>query len=232
VVKITVAADPLQLAMLRVNPATAWLLLERVVPLSAGDWLIQNAANSALASLVIRFAREKSLRTVNLVRRRDTIEVVARSGGDVVLEAGPDLPERVWQATGGAAIKLGLDAIAGDATGAMAACMAPNGVIATYGMLSGEPCRISPHDVIARELTLVGFRLRGGRNDQSPEALQRLYDSLAQRLVAGGTFGTVRATFPLHEIHAALREAAIRTPGKILLLPNGAVSAGPPALNI
>lgn len=231
VVKITAAADPLQLAMLRVNPGTAWFLLEHAA-MSAGDWLIQNAANSALASLVIRFAREKGLRTVNLVRRREAVDAVVRAGGDVVLETGPDLPDRVQRATGGAPIRLGLDAIAGDETGAMAACMAVGGVIATYGMLSNEPCRISPHDLLARELTLVGFRLRGARNSRSAQTLHRFYNRLAQRLVAGETFTAVRASFPLEEIDAALREAASGKPGKVLLLPNGTPEHSAAAMDV
>lgn len=231
VVKIAAAADPLQLAMLRVNPGTAWFLLEQAA-MSAGDWLIQNAANSALGSLVIRFAREKGLCTVNVVRRRDAIDPVVRAGGDVVLEAGPDLSERVQRATGGATIRLGLDAIAGDATGAMATCMATGGVIATYGMLSNEPCRISPHDLLARELTLVGFRLRGSRNSQSEQTLHQFYNRLAQRLVAGETFTAVRASFPLEEIDDALREAASGKPGKVLLLPNGTPVGSPAAMDV
>ncbi|HEY2047634.1 MAG TPA: 2-enoyl thioester reductase domain-containing protein, partial [Candidatus Udaeobacter sp.] len=39
--------DPVQAAMLKINPLTAWRLLHDYVDLQKGDWLIQNAANSA-----------------------------------------------------------------------------------------------------------------------------------------------------------------------------------------
>src|SRR5438876_752466 len=39
--------DPVQAAMLKINPLTAWRLLHGYVALKAGDWVIQNAANSA-----------------------------------------------------------------------------------------------------------------------------------------------------------------------------------------
>ena len=39
--------DPIQAAMLKINPLTAWRLLHGFVTLQAGDWVIQNAANSA-----------------------------------------------------------------------------------------------------------------------------------------------------------------------------------------
>ena len=39
--------EPVQAAMLKINPLTAWRLLHDYVDLQNGDWLIQNAANSA-----------------------------------------------------------------------------------------------------------------------------------------------------------------------------------------
>jgi trans-2-enoyl-CoA reductase len=39
--------EPVQAAMLKINPLTAWRLLHDYVNLQKGDWLIQNAANSA-----------------------------------------------------------------------------------------------------------------------------------------------------------------------------------------
>ena len=62
-------ADPLQLAMLTVNPPTASLMLGDFVPLSAGDWVIQNVANSGVGGYLIQLAKRRGLRTVNLVRR-------------------------------------------------------------------------------------------------------------------------------------------------------------------
>src|SRR6266404_1847277 len=45
--------EPLQAAMLKVNPITAWRILHDFVPLRPGDWLIQNAANSGAGESVI-----------------------------------------------------------------------------------------------------------------------------------------------------------------------------------
>src|SRR5207244_9759430 len=39
--------EPVQAAMLKINPITAWRMLHDFVELKRGDWLIQNAANSA-----------------------------------------------------------------------------------------------------------------------------------------------------------------------------------------
>ena len=63
--------DLAQAAMLRINPATAQLLLEDHVALKPGDWVIQNVANSAVGRHLIVIAKARGVRTVNVVRRDD-----------------------------------------------------------------------------------------------------------------------------------------------------------------
>ena len=55
--KAPVGADPEQAALMRANPGTAYLLLTDIVDLQPGDWVVQNAANSNVGRMVIRFAR-------------------------------------------------------------------------------------------------------------------------------------------------------------------------------
>ena len=50
VVVVDGEADPLQLAMTSINPATAAVLLRRFATLRPGDWVGQTAANSAVGS--------------------------------------------------------------------------------------------------------------------------------------------------------------------------------------
>src|SRR5262249_47412654 len=63
--------DLAQAAMLRINPATALLLLEDHVALQPGDWVIQDVANSAVGRHLIVLAKARGIRTVNIVRRGD-----------------------------------------------------------------------------------------------------------------------------------------------------------------
>ena len=96
-------ADPLQLAMLTVNPPTASLMLSEFVPLAAGDWVIQNVANSGVGTYLMQLAERRGLRTVNLVRRELAVAATKAQGGDIVLVDGERLADRVNDATGGAA---------------------------------------------------------------------------------------------------------------------------------
>ena len=52
--------------MLKINPLTAWRMLHDFVALQPGDWVIQNAANSAAGRAVIQISRELGYRTVSM----------------------------------------------------------------------------------------------------------------------------------------------------------------------
>src|SRR5438876_2039140 len=56
--------DPTQAAMLRINQATAQLLLEDHVALQPADWVIQNVANSAVGRHLIVLAKARQWRTI------------------------------------------------------------------------------------------------------------------------------------------------------------------------
>ncbi len=47
--------------------------------------------------------------------------------------------------TGDAQLKLGLNAIGGEASMRIAECLADEGTVVNYGFLSGAPCMITPH---------------------------------------------------------------------------------------
>ncbi|TVQ36378.1 MAG: alcohol dehydrogenase [Wenzhouxiangella sp.] len=213
-------ADPLQLAMLTINPPTAALLLTEIVDLEPGEWVIQNAANSAVGGYLIQLAAERGLKTVNVVRREGAAEAVRKQGGDVVLVDGPDLAERVAEATGKAKIRLGIDAVGGPSTEHLAACLAGGGTIANYGMMSGEPCQVSPGQLIFRGITLTGFWLASWFRKASTEDQQRLFGDLIGKIAAGKLSAPVAATYPLAQISEAVLAASQgERDGKILVVP-------------
>jgi NADPH:quinone reductase-like Zn-dependent oxidoreductase len=222
--KLPADADVLQLAMLKVNPATALCMLRDYVSLEPGDWLIQDAANSGVGTSLIALAKGDGVKTVNVVRRDELIAPLTALGADVVVVDGADLAGRVAEATGGADIKLAIDAIAGDICLRLADCLGQGGTIVNYGMLSDKPCQVSPYHVVFKEITLTGFWLATVLPKRSPEELAALYGDLAARVVDGALRVEVEATYPIEEIQAALEHAGREgRGGKILVTPNGDV---------
>ncbi|MFW5816806.1 MAG: zinc-dependent alcohol dehydrogenase family protein, partial [Wenzhouxiangella sp.] len=213
-------ADPQQLAMLTINPPTASLLLSEFVDLEPGDWVIQNAANSGVGGYLVQLAAERGIRTVNVVRRQSAVASVRDAGADVVLIDDEDLPERVREATDGADIRLGIDAVGGAATEHLAGALAAGGTIVNYGVMSGQPCQLSPTHLIFRGLTLTGFWLATWYAGASTEQRTALYGDLTGRIASGQLKVPIAETFDVGQVKQAVAAAARgERGGKILITP-------------
>ena len=216
-------ADPKQLAMLTVNPPTASLLLSDFASLQPGDWVIQNSANSGVGSYVVQLARLRGYKTVNIVRRESAVAGVQAQGADVELVDGDDLAGRVKAATGGAAIKLGIDAVGGKATMRLAACLAEGAAIVNYGALSGEPCVVSPRELVFRDVSLKGFWLARWFRTTAQAKQLALLTELAGLIAAGKLSAPIQATYDVAQIKEAVAAAAAgERQGKILITPSHA----------
>jgi NADPH:quinone reductase-like Zn-dependent oxidoreductase len=213
-----------QAAMVRINPPTALLMLSDFVDLEPGDWVIQNVANSAVGRLLIVLARQRGLRTVNVVRRASLADELKALGADLVVVDADDLGQKVAQATGDAAIRLGVEAIGGSATGRLADCIATDGTLVHYGSMSGEDPRVGRSNFIYRGVRLTGFMLGRFLGRRSPEKIREIYGGLAQQVMAGKLSAPVDTVYPIDKIKEALAHAdrAGRN-GKILVSPNGAI---------
>jgi NADPH:quinone reductase-like Zn-dependent oxidoreductase len=210
--------DPQQLAMLRVNPPTAYLMLQQFVAPKAGNWVIQNAANSGVGHCLIRLAHEEGLKTVNVVRRQELVAPLRAFGADVVATDGPDLDMRVRDAIGGGAMPLAIDAIGGEATQRLARCVDENGTVVNYGLLSGEACRVDARETVFRNVTLRGFWLRRWYMETPPDQIGAVYRKLAAKVADGSLAVEVEAVYPFGRIREAVAHAARGgRSGKILL---------------
>lgn len=210
-------------AMLKANPPSAHLMLTDYVDLQEGDWVIQNAANSAVGRHVIRLAAARGIRTVNIVRRDALAAELKALGADLVLTDGDGLAERVRAATGAdARIRLALDAIGGEPCRRLADCLSDGGTIVNYGFLSGEPCKVTPTHLIVHGLTLTGFWLVGFMQRSTPAEIHAMYNEMAAKFIDGTLQVPVEASYPIDEAKAALGHAMREgRDGKIILLPNG-----------
>jgi NADPH:quinone reductase-like Zn-dependent oxidoreductase len=216
--------DDLQLAMLGVNPPTAILLLELFVPLAAGDWVVQNAANSGVGAAVIAAAQARGVRTANVVRRDAAADEVRALGGDVAVVDGPELPARLHAAVrdaGGdpARLRLALDAVGGRATGRVTRCLAHGGTTVNYGGLSGEQIQLDARDLVFLETTLRGFWLGPWYRRASREEQARVVGEAARLVASGALRVPVEATYPLARAREACAHAAREgRSGKVLLV--------------
>jgi mitochondrial enoyl-[acyl-carrier protein] reductase / trans-2-enoyl-CoA reductase len=221
-IPIPAGLDPAQAAMLRINPPTALLLLEDHAALEPGDWVIQNVANSAVGRHIIVLAKARGVHTINVVRRDDVVGELRDLGADVVLKEGPDLAERARIATGGAPIRLGIDAVSGDACKRIGDCIAEGGIVVSYGSMSGQDPTMSRAAVNMRGVNLTGFNLGRGLAKRTPEQVRTIYADLAEKLRSATLRAPIDAFYPIEEIQSALvRAQQGGRHGKVIVLPNG-----------
>lgn len=216
--------DLQQAAMLRSGPATAALMLRDYVTLEAGDWAIQNVANSAVGTCFAQLAANRGIRTLNIVRRMAAGAHLAEIPGAVVIEhtGGPsdELKAKVEAATSGDPVKLGLDAIAGPSTDAIAQCLANGATLVNYGVLSKEPCQIYGGHLHFRGITMRGFWMSQWLQLSAPDEVQALYAELARLMADGVLHMAVAGQYSFEQIKdAAAHAAGEARGGKVLIGP-------------
>src|SRR5438067_11960808 len=199
--------EPVQAAMLKINPLTAWRLLHDYVDLQKGDWLIQNAANSAAGRGVIQIAHELGYKTVNVVRRAELVDELRAEGGDVVLVDGEQLREEVKNATGGAPIRLGLNSVGGDSALRLSNCLSFGGTLVSFGAMSLQPLKIPTGLLIFKDLRFRGIWINkwydNATNDERMEAFGLLFEMAKRGLLKT----KVDKAYPLEDAKAAVAHA-------------------------
>lgn len=210
-----------QLALVPINLATAYLNLFAYEALQPGDWAIQNAANSNVGSYQAKIAKRKGIHLIHVVRRPELVETLEAQGRQHVLVDGPDLAAQVAGLTDQKP-RLAIDAVGGDATTRMGACVADGGLVLSYGFLSKQPHAIAYEDLVFR-----GVRLRGmltnfalERFSAAQQADMRAF--LEAMMTRDQLKAEIAGIFPFSAAKDALRLAAqtgADRRGKVILVP-------------
>jgi trans-2-enoyl-CoA reductase len=195
-------------AMLKINPMTAWRLLHDYVKLERGDWLIQNAANSAAGRAVIQIAHELAYKTVNVVRRSELIDELRADGGDVVLVDSENLRQEVKDLIAGVPIRLGLNAVGGESALRLANCLAPGSTMVTYGAMSLQPLKIPNGLLIFKDLRFRGIWINKWYDNATPAQRTEAFQQLFEMAKSGLLQTKVEKAYPLSEAKAAVAHAA------------------------
>jgi trans-2-enoyl-CoA reductase len=195
-------------AMLKINPMTAWRLLHDYVKLERGDWLIQNAANSAAGRAVIQIAHELGYKTVNVVRRSELIDELRADGGDVVLVDSENLRQEVKDLIAGVPIRLGLNAVGGESALRLANCLAPGSTMVTYGAMSLQPLKIPNGLLIFKDLRFRGIWINKWYDNATQAQRTEAFQQLFERAKSGLLQTKVEKAYPLSEAKAAVAHAA------------------------
>ncbi len=216
-----------QAASFFVNPATAIVMVNKVLQVPKGSWLLQTAAGSALGRMIIRLGKHQGFRTLNLIRSPGSEEDLKRLGGDaVVVTTRDNVQEAILAVTEGKKVAFALDCVGGAMGLEAVKSLGAGGRLLLYGTLSPDPIPLNPRDLIGGGKRIEGFWLSEWVKQQHPFTMLGLFAQIKSLMKAGVLTTAVEATYTMDQIQAAAvhAEKTGRT-GKIMLRLDGDAAA-------
>ncbi|KAI9686735.1 MAG: putative secondary metabolism biosynthetic enzyme [Bathelium mastoideum] len=188
--KIARPADIAFAAILRISIAPAYFLVEDMCDLKPGDWIIQNAATSVVAQMVVQFARKRGIHTIGVVRDRDAAE--AEAVKQALHQLGSDIVVTESEVEGNAEIKskrvkLALDSVFGASARRLVDTLSPGGTYVQLGFLGGPKGQLplNATDIFGRVLTLKAFRGTSQMALRTPEEQTDMFNWFVSRFNDG-----------------------------------------------
>eukprot|EP00271_Cylindrocystis_brebissonii_P021981 TRINITY_DN8201_c0_g1_i1.p1 TRINITY_DN8201_c0_g1~~TRINITY_DN8201_c0_g1_i1.p1 ORF type:complete len:409 (-),score=40.21 TRINITY_DN8201_c0_g1_i1:537-1763(-) len=175
-------------AQLVVNPITAYGMLEDFAA-PPGEYIVQTAAGSAVGRLVIALAKQREVRTINVVRRRAQVEELRTLGADeVICSEDEDVLQRVKDITDGRLAWGAIDCLAGAMTKTVVACVRDHGTAFVLGGFTSPDCTVGIGDLIFRGVTLKGWWLSHFLGQKAPkervELLEKMLSLMESKVIA------------------------------------------------
>lgn len=202
--KLPGGIDPLQAAMLKVNPATAWRLLKAFDELKPGDWVVQNAGNSAVGRCVIQLAKDLGIRTLSFVRRPELAAELESLGADAVFTDDEGGRAAAKELLGGATAARALNAVGGDSALGLMKLLKEGASHVTYGAMGRRPVTVPNGLLIFRDIVVRGLWITKWIDEAPLEEVREVYAGLAERVAAGKLLQKVDSVFSPEDFRAAL----------------------------
>jgi trans-2-enoyl-CoA reductase len=156
---------------------------------------------------VIQIARHLGLHTVNIVRRDSLAPELEAIGADAVLTDSADLRKELPARTGGAGIKLALNAVGGESALAIANALAPRGTHVTYGAMGMQPVRVPNGLLIFKDIRFRGFWVTKWYEESSAPARQEMFKELFALAARGLLKPKVEREYPISQAKEAILRA-------------------------
>lgn len=209
-----------QLTVAILNPLTAWRILHDFEYLREGDFIIQNAGNSAVGEAVIQFSKLLGVSCISLVRTKERLLDLKKSGAELVLMDDDQVPEKVDEWTKGKKCVMALNSIGGRSALRLAKSICEGGIHLTFGAMDGSPIRFPTRELIFNDIRFLGFWLDRWKKRQTPEDLRKEIDRVLQLLALDQVRYSIDQTFELRQIQGAWARNQESRLGKVVIVPN------------
>jgi NADPH:quinone reductase-like Zn-dependent oxidoreductase len=208
-----------QAAISFINPPTAYCLLKKIVDLQPGDWVVQNAGNSAVGLSVIQMAKAFGLKTISQVRREELVEPLKAMGADHVVLEGSGWAKTVSDMTSGAPVKLALNSIGGESAIDQIKALGEGGTQVTFGGMVGDKVRFPTRFLIFSDVRLQGFWWDQYARKVGPAGVREVMAEVYAMMADGSLKLPIEKTYPFSEFKAAVAHDGQPRLGKVLLKP-------------
>jgi len=208
-----------QAAFSFINPPTAYCLLQKMVDLAPGSWVLQNAGNSTVGLAVIQMAKAMGFKTISQVRREELIAPLKALGAEHVVIEGSGWAKQVNELTGGKSIQLALNSIGGTSASDQIKALGEGGTQVTFGAMVADLVRFPTRFLIFNDVRLVGFWWDQWSQKAGAQGLNQVMSAVYAMMRDGKLKLPVEATYSFAEYEAAIKHDQQPRLGKVLLKP-------------
>jgi len=218
-VKVPDGVEDQTAAAMMLQGMTAQYLLRTTYRVKPGDTILVHAAAGGVGLILCQWAKHLGATVIGVVSTRAKAELAHEHGAEHTVVGYEGLPAEVRRITGGAMVPVVYDSVGRDTFGISLDCLAPLGLMVTYGNSSGA---VPPVDlgVLAAKGSLYVTRPTLATYTSKPADLARSAADLFEVVKSGAVKIRVNQTFPLQEAaaaHTALE--ARKTTGSTVLIP-------------
>ena len=206
-------------AAMMLQGMTAQYLLRRTYPVKAGDTIVVHAAAGGVGLILCQWAKHLGVTVIGVVSSDEKAALARANGAAHTVIGHANLVSEVKKITGGAMVPVVYDSVGKDTWNASLDCLAPLGMMVSYGNASGP---VAPFDlgVLSAKGSLFLTRPTLATYVAKRADLEHVAGDLFSVVASGAVKIQVNQSFPLAEAakaHVALE--ARKTTGSTVLIP-------------
>jgi NADPH2:quinone reductase len=219
VIKLPAGIDSRVAAAITLQGLTAHYLLFRTYKVKPGDRILVHAAAGGVGLLLCQWASHLGVTVIGVTSTEEKAELARHHGATHTIIGHQTLAADVKRLTGGDMVPVVYDSIGRDTFNASLDCLAPLGLMVSYGNASGPvpPVELS---LLSAKGSLFLTRPSLATYSAKPEIRDQMAADLFAAIKDGILTPQINQTFPLEraaDAHTALE--ARRTTGQTVLVP-------------
>jgi NADPH2:quinone reductase len=219
-VKIPAGIDDKTAAAMMLKGLTTQYLLRRTYRVKKGDTILMHAAAGGVGQILCQWARALGATVIGTVGSDEKAALAKKAGcKHVIVTSREKFVERVKAITQGKGVPVVYDGVGKDTFMDSLDCLAPLGLMASFGNASGAVTQFNP-GVLAQKGSLFLTRPTLITYTASREALLSAARELFAVVKSGKVKIAINQTYPLREAAQAQRDLESRkTTGSTVLIP-------------